>query len=289
MIVKDIPLIGFTLLSQMSAGLLVLYNIMVFLPTFRNKGRMPAWFKTIPLTAFILGISAMIFSIFHLGHPLKAAQSLNNLSSSWLSREILFMLLFLFFNGSYVFMIFRMSEWKRLMLVFLNLGSLLGIVLVYSMSRVYTDLPVPAWQPIFTFLNFSASAIATGGIVLLLFLTQKGSLSAQRSLSWILAIIFLLEIAAIPVFLSYLDQNSLTSQQSLKILLDDYGIIFYIRLAFQVLSLVFIFTAILNLKSNIDENKKLLWPVIMASACIFLSEISGRILFYAVVVPLGGL
>lgn len=289
MINNDIPLIGFTLLSQMSAGMIVLYNLIVFLPTYRNKGRLPAQFKTIPVFALALALLAVIFSVFHLGKPLRAMNALENLGSSWLSREILILIIYLLTTGLFTLSIFVLSEWKRLMLILLNLATISAIVLIFIMSRIYSSLPVPAWQPIFTFLNFVAASLSLGGILLLLIQIQKGSLSGQRSLAWILGIVLILEILFIPVFLTYLDHNSLTSQISLKLLLEEFTLVFYFRLGFQILSLGFIFMSILNIRSKTDENKKLMWPVIGAACCILINEVLGRILFYAIEVPLGGL
>ncbi len=289
MISKDIPLIGFTLFCQLSVGTLILYNLIIFLPTFRNKSHLPSHFKAIPVLAFAFAIIAVLFSVFHLGRPVKAVLTLENMSSSWLSREIFMMMIYLFFSGLFTLFIFVMSGWKRLMLVMLNLATISGIILIFFMSRIYSSMPIPAWQSLFNFLNFAATTLATGGILLLLIQIQSGSLSGQQSLAWILGIVLLLEILFIPIFLSYLDQNSHASQLSLKLLLEDYTLIFYFRLGFQLLSLGLISIAIVNIRSDTDRCKRLLWPVIGGTFFIFLNEIFGRILFYAIEVPLGSL
>ncbi len=287
MIIKDIPLIGFTLFCQLSVGTLILYNFIVFLPTFRNKTHFPAQFRTIPVMASLFALIAVFISIFHLGKPFRALNALENLSSSWLSKEIFLLIVYLFFTGLFTLLIFTISEWKRLILIFLNLSTISGIVLIFTMSRIYSSLPIPVWQPVFTFLNFIAATLAMGGIFLLLFQIKKGSLSGQQSLAWISGIVLLLEILFIPIFFSYLDQNSTASQLSLKLLLEDYTLVFYFRLAFQILSLGFIFLSILNIRSNTNECKKLMWPALVAACCIFANEILGRILFYAIEVPFG--
>ncbi len=289
MISQNIPLIGFTLFSQLSVGALILYNLIIFLPTFRNKTHRPSQFKTIPIMVLGFILIAVLFSVFHLGKPFKALNTLENISSSWLSREIMILVAYFAFSGIFTLFIFTMSDWKRLMLVTLNLATFSGIILIFTMSRIYSSLPIPAWQAIFTFLNFVAATLSLGAALLLMIQIKKGSLSGQQSLAWILGIVLFLEILFIPVFLSYLDQNSTASQLSLKLLLEDFSLIFYLRLGFQILSLAFIFKAIYNIRSDTDENKKLIWPVIGAACCIFFNEILGRILFYAIEVPFGGL
>jgi DMSO reductase anchor subunit len=155
------------------------------------------------------------------------------------------------------------------------------------MSRIYSALPIPVWQPIFTFLNFIAATLSLGGAFLLLFQIQKGRLSGQQTQAWIIGIVLLLEILFIPIFFSYLDQNSPASQLSLKLLLEDYTYVFYFRLGFQILSIAFVFMSILKIRSETNECKKLMWPAVGAASFIFLNEILGRILFYAIEVPFG--
>lgn len=289
MIRQDIPLIGFTLLSQLSVGALILYNLIVYLPTYRNKTHLPSQFKTIPVLVFTFAVISVMFSVFHMGRPLKALNTLDNLSSSWLSREILMIITYLLLSGLFTLFLFIKSEWKRLGLVLLNLATVSGIVLIFTMSRIYSSLPIPVWQPIFTFLNFVATTLALGGGLMLIMQIQIGSLSGQQSLAWILGIVLLLEIIFIPIFLSYLDQNSTASQLSLKLLLKDFTLFFYLRLGFQILSIGSISLAIIGIRSNTAEFKKLFWPVIGATCFIFLNEIMGRILFYAIEVPFGSM
>ena len=289
MISQEIPLIGFTLFSQLSVGALILYNFLVFLPIFRNKGIHPAKFKTIPVLSFIfLGIS-IVFALFHLGKPLRALNSLDNFATSWLSREILMVLLYFICSALFILSIYMLKEWKRLMLLLLNLTSLAGFILIYSMARIYSSMPVPLWEPTFTFLNFLASTFSLGGILLLLVQIRHGSWSGQQSLAWIVALVLFLEIIFIPIFLTYLEQNSMESKLSLKVLLEDYGVIFYLRLACQVLSLVFMIKAVYNIRSYTDDNRRLFLPVIAAACFIFMNEIFGRILFYVAEVGVGSL
>ena len=150
MISKDVPLIGFTLFSQLSLGALILYNFIVYLPTFRNKTHLPARFKTIPVLVFAFALIAVILSVFHLGQPLKALKTLDNISSSWLSKEVLMLMVYLLFSGLFVLFLFFKSDWKRMGWILLNIATVSGMVLIFIMSRIYSSLPIPVWQPTFT-------------------------------------------------------------------------------------------------------------------------------------------
>lgn len=289
MISQDIPLIGFSLFCQLSVGALILYNFIVYLPTFRNKTRLPARFKTIPVLIFIFALAAVFFSVFHLGKPFRALNSLDNISSSWLSKEVLMLIIYLLFTGLFVLLLVYKSDWKRMGWIFLNLATVSGMILIFIMSRIYSSLPIPVWQPTFTFLNFVAATLTLGSGFMLLMHIKKGSLSGQHSLTWILGLVLLLEIIFIPIFLTYLDQNSDASRQSLYLLLENFKIVFYLRLGFQILSLGLLSMAIIALRSSSSNYKKLFWTVIGATCFVFLNEILGRILFYTIEVPLGGL
>ena len=129
--IKDIPLIGFTIFCQLSVGVLLLYNFIVFLPSFRNKTHFPAHFKTIPTIALGFALVAVFISIFHLGKPFKALYTLDNLASSWLSREILMIIVYVFFTTLFTVFILTMSDWKRVIMVFLNTATISGVILIF--------------------------------------------------------------------------------------------------------------------------------------------------------------
>jgi len=94
---KEWPLICFTLLSQTAVG--AFWTWAAFFLVMGNTGGPGEFgFLTIPvLTAIgaVLSLAAAI-SFFHLGKLWRAVFVLNNLGRSWLSREILFELTFLF-------------------------------------------------------------------------------------------------------------------------------------------------------------------------------------------------
>ncbi|MBT8351862.1 MAG: dimethyl sulfoxide reductase anchor subunit, partial [Deltaproteobacteria bacterium] len=73
--IKEIPLIIFTVLSQVAVGLTVLSTALSI-----NGSTPPIiHYPLIPLTALILLISAFGVSLFHLGDPWGSIRSLTNL------------------------------------------------------------------------------------------------------------------------------------------------------------------------------------------------------------------
>lgn len=86
----DLPLVFFTILSQMAIGL-VLIGVTRQWATEDGPGTHPRveW-----VTIGLVLAAGVLASLFHLGYPLGAFRSLANLKTAWLSREILSILLF---------------------------------------------------------------------------------------------------------------------------------------------------------------------------------------------------
>lgn len=90
----QLSLVFFTVLSQLAVGLALFAAI--FAPfigmrhTAEEKSSSTQSQKSYYFVILIILALAMLSSVFHLGHPLGAMNTLANLSSSWLSREILF-------------------------------------------------------------------------------------------------------------------------------------------------------------------------------------------------------
>ncbi len=148
----ELPLVAFTLLTQMSAGMAV--ASLFFQPTLFN----------ILAIGLLLGLGGLI-SFLHLGAKKNAWRALMHLRKSWLSREILMVGLFgaswlvsfaehWFLNTDYP------STWLRT--GWLLVTATLGIGLVYSMTRVYRLRTVQNWDSWRTEAAFFLSAGVLG-------------------------------------------------------------------------------------------------------------------------------
>lgn len=163
-------LVTFTILVQISAGFyfaLAIFNIWttnkydIEGPDFLGKWSLISVFGVIILSAFV--------SFFHLGSPFSAFYSIANIDSSWLSREILLLIIYIIFSG-----IFTYIHKKKLLMAALRgfLGWIVvvvGIILIYSMAKIYMLPTVPTWNTITTPITFYLTSLLLG--ILLLFLT----------------------------------------------------------------------------------------------------------------------
>ena len=101
-------LIAFTLISQLVAGTSIIYAFLFFIRRNEISGISSGFNPKTPELLLIIALLAAIFiSLFHLGNIGKAVNALNNLDSSWISREILSLLLLAFGLG-----LLFIARWK---------------------------------------------------------------------------------------------------------------------------------------------------------------------------------
>jgi len=150
----ELPLVAFTLLAQMAAGL-ALGGLVTPLS-------MPAMLSI----GMLLGLGGLI-SFLHLGRKRNAWRAVVHIRKSWLSREVLmaglFAIAWAVTAGWQVWQGSPTTPWPM---------AILGIGLVYSMSRVYRLRAVPSWNTWRTQAAFFLSTITLGSLGLHLFQLQ---------------------------------------------------------------------------------------------------------------------
>lgn len=280
---NDWSLIFFTLLAQMSVGIIISLTVLRFYQ--------PSSFSSfhdgiVLLSPHFIGLAAIviatIISFLHLGFPAHAFNAANNLSSSWLSREIIGIGLY----GFGVLLIFLQFwlEWKSVLfqdIVFI-FGSVAGIVFLYFMSKIYMVRTIPAWNSWFTPYHFFMSGLLLGLMVMIGFLLND---PLSKSI-----IVIILRLAAVLLLVqllaAFLYKNHLVKMDHQGIATPDfisgsYHTLYLIRLFIIFISALF--TAYLSLKTqtvSVDY-----YPFIRFFTIIFfliiVEEIIGRFMFYA--------
>ena len=160
---KEWPLIAFTLLSQIAVG--ALWTVTAAVLFSREAGARgalyrPSWRGLVAVIALV--VIAAAFSFFHLGRPRRAVFALANFRRSWLSREIFFELAFL---ATVVFLAVvcrRRGEGTALLEGAFILASVLGVLFLGSMAKIYMLRTVPSWRGLHTPLSFFLSAAVLG-------------------------------------------------------------------------------------------------------------------------------
>jgi anaerobic dimethyl sulfoxide reductase subunit C (anchor subunit) len=156
---KERSLVAFTLLAQMAVGAFLTLGA-VHLWATRGAGVTDRALLGIPA----LMLLAILASFLHLGAPRNAWRVLGNLRSSWLSREILFTLLFTAASG--LFAGLQWFHWGSVAMrdVLAWVAALLGLALIVSMANAYRLRTVPAWDTWATPASFFITAGLLGGL-----------------------------------------------------------------------------------------------------------------------------
>ena len=142
---SELPLVGFTLLTQMAVGMALSRLVVPALP-----------FQQLLAIGTLLAVGGLI-SFLHLGRKRNAWRAVSHLRKSWLSREILMAILF-----TIAWVVTIAWGWLQNEPLTPWLMAIFGIGLLYAMSRVYLLRAVPAWNSWRTPAAFFLSAIVLG-------------------------------------------------------------------------------------------------------------------------------
>jgi anaerobic dimethyl sulfoxide reductase subunit C (anchor subunit) len=219
------------------------------------------------------------------------------LDTSWLSREILFGVLFLVFGALYAFLQWRKLGSATIRTVTAWVAALMGIGLVYSMARIYMLYSQPAWNTLATPVSFFVTTLLLGALAMgAAFVwnyarvqkTDPGCADVQcelmrTTLRWIaVASVVLLgiELVVLPVYLGFLALGNSAAQTSLQMMFSSFGFVFALRVV-----LVFVGAGILGLflyqtASSAGQEKLLGGITYSAFVLVLAAEVMGRYLFY---------
>jgi anaerobic dimethyl sulfoxide reductase subunit C len=157
------PLVFFTLFSQASAGIMLASALMLFLLKGDGNASGAELRRTAALFALVLMGMALMISFLHLSRPHASVFAISNLGASWLSREIILAGVFFLFTALvYLMPGIAGGKWSSAMLI---ASGVAGMVLVYSMVRLYMIPTVPAWNNPATPLAFFSSTLLLGAMI----------------------------------------------------------------------------------------------------------------------------
>lgn len=164
MIVHDIPMAVFTVVTQMAVGAFIALGVMNLLVR-RRHGAEEAEHVIAPVLYAIgpLMVLGLLVSMLHMNDVTNVMNVFRNWNSSWLSREILFGLAFAAFG-----FFFAVLEWFRwgtpaLRQVVASVTAVLGLGLLLAESMIYYSLEaVPAWNTWVVLFQFVATSVLLG-------------------------------------------------------------------------------------------------------------------------------
>ena len=303
--VQDFALIAFTILAQMAVGsFLVLGLVHTYAARATNMEEADRLSDRALLVIWpVLGL-ALLASLLHLGSPFGAYRAVNNLGTSWLSREILF--------GSSFFVlgvVFAFLQWRKLGSFALRntlawITALAGLALVYSMSNVYLLPTQPAWNTWATPVTFFTATFLLGALAMgaafvanyaYLKRTQPDCADAQctlllevlRRIAVVSVVLLGVELVTLPIYLASLAAGPAAALQTAQLLVGPYGWALILRLALVFLGAGVVALFLYRNALSAGQEKVLGNLTYLAFALVLVAEVFGRFLFYATHVRIG--
>jgi anaerobic dimethyl sulfoxide reductase subunit C len=166
MTLRELALVSFTLLMQASVGIVLVVAALPSLQAFHPKpggvwplvGRLGTPLG-VAVAAAALGLLA---SLLHLGQPALAWLALANVRGSWLSREIALAIVFVAALAALALSHAGDRSAPSLRMAASGLAAVAGLALVSSMARLYMIGGQPAWDRFTTPASFFASTLLLG-------------------------------------------------------------------------------------------------------------------------------
>lgn len=302
---QEWALILFTVLAQMAVGSFLVLGVVHFFAARAKESRYADLLSDRALLAIgpVL-VLAMLASLLHLGNVINAPRAVTNIGSSWLSREILFAVLFAVLGGLFALMQWRKISTFAMRNVIAILAAIAGVGLVYSMARVYMVPNQPAWNSWATPVSFFSTALLLGLFAVgAAFVVTYGYVKSKdpscegevctlmrASLRWIAvaAVVVLgIELVAAPLYLANLAAGGEAAQETARAITGNYGLLLALRLV-----LIFAGAGILGFfvyqSASVPGRERVLGNLVLSAFLLVLvAEVVGRFLFYATHVSIG--
>jgi len=289
----------YTILIQLASGSLFFLWIIRSVNPQKNSPEELDQISSNPVfVIFLTIVVAMAGSHFHLSKPYFSFLAFLNIHTSWLSREIVFTVLFFMAVGvlSYLqsgqgnhFRLTKFLGWFAILISFAN---------IYCMAMVYIIPMQETWNTPFTILSFYETVFLLGSTalatLLILDLKYVGIKEAdefnvripiiQKVLPWLSVIA--VAIAAFDIItyfyqISLLSNGNVAAQTSLKLLLEFYWALIGMRLILMVVGIGWLAISANMLRKERKTVNEIVVPVYLSCLLVMIAEILGRFLFYA--------
>lgn len=296
---REWALVTFTILSQMSVGAFVVLGVVHFYAL--RKAGVEEADRLSDRALLAIGpvmVLGLLASLLHLGNPLNSYRAVSNLGTSWLSREILFVVLFTVLGAVFAFMQWRKIATFAVRNIVAWITAIVGLALVYSMSNVYLLPTQPAWNTLATPINFFKSTLLLGSLAMgAAFVANYAYVKRQdpdceqaqcellrgafRGIALTAVIMVGIELVVLPVYLAILATGSSLSASAAAMMIGEFGLIFVLRLV-----LVFVGAGVLGVflyqLANIPgQENRLANFAYAAFALVLIAEVLARFMFYA--------
>ena len=164
--VHELPMILFTVIAQMCVGTFIVLGVVQLIASRRHDVRTvervtePVVYAIGP--AMVLGLAA---STLHMNDISNTLNVFRGVGSSWLSREIVFGMLFAGLGFGFALMQWFKIGTFRIRQLTAVVTALAGVGLIWSMAQIYYSLvTVPAWNTPIVPVHFFATTLMLGAL-----------------------------------------------------------------------------------------------------------------------------
>lgn len=285
--IKAWALITFTILTQTAVGSFILFTV---LRSLNRKPEVDSLYRQTMIMVGPVAIVGMLASLAHLGTPLLAPNSILNLGSSWLSREIFFTCGFVVLWALGWALEGRVQPPIRQGVNWLT--AICGLADIVSMASIYSAAMMPAWKGVNTYTTFLGTAFFLGSAadaVALLYYGRKkpawgDALAGDLQILVAVALsVMSIQLVILPWYLARLAGGDAAAQASAAMLSGRYGIALIVRWALALLGGALPLAVAWRRGA---EGKVPLSLVSGAALAILVGEVLGRYLFYATAVKI---
>lgn len=266
----EIPLVFFTILTQVSIGSFVMIEALDILSLIDLTSMLPLLYVIFAMIAIALGISTA-----HLGKPLRAYRALKNVYRSWVSREVIFLGGFTGLLGVYIAEIILDTYIVPLHLLGIAV-SVTGILGIWSQIMIYLIPARPYWNSMNTVIEFTATAFTVPALIFAVLLRpDTAKIFMLIALGWIV-----IQEISLRLYWQKIIADRDTSPQRHTTLLritGEYRLFWLGLMLCRVAASLFILMGLFNFSSYL---------AILGLSFAILAEFLVRLLFYIAVVPL---
>jgi anaerobic dimethyl sulfoxide reductase subunit C (anchor subunit) len=321
---KEIPLVIFTILAQLSVGAFVVNGVLHVLAGRKNgqaridKLSDPALYAIGPVM-----VVALCISLAHLGSPLHAIYTCENFGRSWLSREIVFGVAFAVLAIG--FSVAHGRKWfsPLFLQLFAGLTALFGLAFIFSQAMIYMISTIPGWDSWATPVSFFVTTFLLGALAVGVDFVAVTTIPRLRSkhggdtapllyqsLRWISASAMVLlgvQFVVEPTYALELSSKGGAAAQSANLLLYGGGSVFIVEMVLFFAGGALIAFFLHQLRTSSGESmvsvasegtvqsvarvglsqRVMVYAVSTAFVLVLASEVLGRLLFYTANVRIG--
>jgi anaerobic dimethyl sulfoxide reductase subunit C (anchor subunit) len=281
---KEWPLAAFTIAGQTAVGVFAVFLLPLLVRSrLPSIGWRPVWLITLALVVLVMAL-AVIVSFFHLRHPIRARHVLSNLRTSWLSREILFELVFIALVALEGWLTWIRPGSRGLHWGVLTAACLAGGLFIISMAKLYMLPTLPVWSGAYTPLSFLLTTLVLGAMGTEIILrTFAGPGAFDPDLIKISLALVIVEILLAFLLAPQHGLCGVRPGRSLRPVDDAPRSLYRARIALLAAGVVFLVWDVRAGGSDIMNEKGPGPALLLAFGFILAGEVAGRLHFYGLV------